>query len=262
MAVVCAEPGAAAALSHTRWTDVSAADSSCAVGHAYATTGWSWPLGPRRSQPGIQQWPSESPLRRSTVPMPIGSPGFGRRPLADRWIPRGLHASPASALLDAATRSDADRRGVMTTRPGCSRRRPSRRSPSTGCALTSWRPIPKPRYSPCRAERHSDRGAGRVQIHVDGQRVLCRQGPVSAGGDLSPEGSGPGREPAPRHAGRVLVDGQRTATDDPRSSASRRTVPLEEIQLGTVALLRTLKTRPAADRLVLGLATRRPVSCS
>jgi hypothetical protein len=53
-------------------------------------------------------------------------------------------------------------------------------------------------------------------------------------------------------AGRILLDGQRTATDDSRSSVSRRSVPLEEIQLGTVALLRTLKARQAADRLVLG----------
>jgi hypothetical protein len=53
-------------------------------------------------------------------------------------------------------------------------------------------------------------------------------------------------------AGRILLDGQRTATDDSRSSVSRRSVPLEEIHLGTVALLRTLKARQAADRLVLG----------
>jgi hypothetical protein len=31
-------------------------------------------------------------------------------------------------------------------------------------------------------------------------------------------------------AGRVLLDGHRTATDDPKSSASHRTVPVEEIQ--------------------------------
>jgi integrase len=53
-------------------------------------------------------------------------------------------------------------------------------------------------------------------------------------------------------AGRVLLDGHRTATEDPKSSASHRTVPVEEIQPGTVALLRSLKARQAADRLVLG----------
>jgi integrase len=52
--------------------------------------------------------------------------------------------------------------------------------------------------------------------------------------------------------GRVLLDGNRTATDDPKSTASRRTVPVEEIQPGTVALLRALKARQAADRLLLG----------
>jgi site-specific recombinase XerC len=52
--------------------------------------------------------------------------------------------------------------------------------------------------------------------------------------------------------GRVLLDGDRTATDDPKSTASRRTVPVEEIQPGTVALLRALKARQAADRLRLG----------
>lgn len=52
--------------------------------------------------------------------------------------------------------------------------------------------------------------------------------------------------------GRVLLDGHRTATDDPKSTASRRTVPVEEVQPGTVALLRTLRARQAADRLALG----------
>jgi integrase len=52
--------------------------------------------------------------------------------------------------------------------------------------------------------------------------------------------------------GRVLLDGHRTATDDPKSTASKRTVPVEEIQPGTVALLRSLKARQAADRLGLG----------
>jgi integrase len=56
-------------------------------------------------------------------------------------------------------------------------------------------------------------------------------------------------------AGRVLLDGR--PTDDPKSAASRRTVPVEEIQPGTVALLRSLRARQAADRLVLGgLSTR------
>lgn len=53
-------------------------------------------------------------------------------------------------------------------------------------------------------------------------------------------------------AGRVLLDRARTATDDPKSSASRRTVRVEEAQSGTVALLRSLRVRQAADRLVLG----------
>jgi integrase len=55
-------------------------------------------------------------------------------------------------------------------------------------------------------------------------------------------------------AGRVLLDGHRTATDDPKSSASHRTVPVEEIQPGTVALLRALRTRQKADKLQHGSA--------
>jgi integrase len=55
-------------------------------------------------------------------------------------------------------------------------------------------------------------------------------------------------------AGRVLLDGHRTATDDPKSSASRRTVPVEDIQPGTIALLRALKARQAADKLRVGVA--------
>jgi integrase len=40
-------------------------------------------------------------------------------------------------------------------------------------------------------------------------------------------------------AGRVLLNGKRTATDDPKSTASHRTVSVEEMHPGTVALLRT-----------------------
>jgi integrase len=57
-------------------------------------------------------------------------------------------------------------------------------------------------------------------------------------------------------AGRVLLDGKRTATDDPKSSASHRTVPVEAMHTGTVVLLRSLKARQAADRLVLGAGYR------
>ena len=53
-------------------------------------------------------------------------------------------------------------------------------------------------------------------------------------------------------AGRVLLDGHRTAVDDPKSSASRRTVAVGQTRPGTVALLRSLKARQTADRLALG----------
>jgi hypothetical protein len=58
-------------------------------------------------------------------------------------------------------------------------------------------------------------------------------------------------------AGWVALDGHRTATDDPKSKASWRTVPVEDMHSGTGALLRSLKARQAADRLVLGI-TQRP----
>lgn len=54
--------------------------------------------------------------------------------------------------------------------------------------------------------------------------------------------------------GRVRVDGSRTLTDDTKSAASERTVPVEALHPGTVALLRTLKARQAADRLAAGSA--------
>jgi site-specific recombinase XerC len=38
--------------------------------------------------------------------------------------------------------------------------------------------------------------------------------------------------------GRVLLDGNRTTTDDPKSKASRRTISVEDVQPGTVALHR------------------------
>jgi integrase len=56
-------------------------------------------------------------------------------------------------------------------------------------------------------------------------------------------------------SGRVALagGGRRTVTEEPKSSASRLTVPVEEIQPGTVPLLRALKARQAADRLMLGV---------
>jgi integrase len=50
-------------------------------------------------------------------------------------------------------------------------------------------------------------------------------------------------------AGRVQLDGHRTLTDDPKSRASWRTVPVEAMHPGTLKLLRTLSARQAADRL-------------
>ncbi len=54
-------------------------------------------------------------------------------------------------------------------------------------------------------------------------------------------------------ASRVLLDGgTRTVTDDPKSKASRRTVPVEAMHPGTVALLRSLRKRQVKDRVRLG----------
>jgi integrase len=55
-------------------------------------------------------------------------------------------------------------------------------------------------------------------------------------------------------AGRVALDGKRTATEDPKSEASWRTVPAESMHPGTVALLRSLSAQQAADRLAAGPA--------
>lgn len=53
-------------------------------------------------------------------------------------------------------------------------------------------------------------------------------------------------------AGRVALDGKRTVTEDPKSAASWRTVPVEAMHPGTIVLLRSLKARQAADRLAGG----------
>lgn len=56
--------------------------------------------------------------------------------------------------------------------------------------------------------------------------------------------------------GRVALqmDGQRTHTDAPKSAQRRRTIPVEVLHPGTVALLRTMRARQAADRLSVGSA--------
>jgi integrase len=53
-------------------------------------------------------------------------------------------------------------------------------------------------------------------------------------------------------SGRVLLDGQRTATDDPKSAASWRTVPVEAMHPGTLTLLRSLSARQATEKLAAG----------
>jgi site-specific recombinase XerD len=52
--------------------------------------------------------------------------------------------------------------------------------------------------------------------------------------------------------GRVSLDGHRTAVDEQKSKASKRTVPAEDIQPGTTTLLRSLRACQARDRLILG----------
>lgn len=53
--------------------------------------------------------------------------------------------------------------------------------------------------------------------------------------------------------GRVAVD-RTTVTDDPKSASRRRSVPVEVIWPGTIALLRSLSARQARDRLAAGSA--------
>jgi len=53
--------------------------------------------------------------------------------------------------------------------------------------------------------------------------------------------------------GRVALDSG-DATDEPKSAQRRRRVPVETIHPGTVALLRQLRARQAADRLATGTA--------
>jgi len=55
-------------------------------------------------------------------------------------------------------------------------------------------------------------------------------------------------------ASRVLLDGHRTAVDQPKSAASRRAVPVEAMHAGTVALMRSARASQAADRLAAGPA--------
>ena len=55
-------------------------------------------------------------------------------------------------------------------------------------------------------------------------------------------------------AGRVLLTKGQTATDEPKSAASRRSVPIESMHPGSIALLKALKASQAADRLAAGSA--------
>lgn len=54
--------------------------------------------------------------------------------------------------------------------------------------------------------------------------------------------------------GRVAVDGGETVTDEPKSAQRRRTLPIERVEPGSMALLRSLRAAQAADRLRAGEA--------
>ncbi|UFU06990.1 tyrosine-type recombinase/integrase [Ruania halotolerans] len=53
---------------------------------------------------------------------------------------------------------------------------------------------------------------------------------------------------------RVSIDGKQTVTDSPKSDASHRTVPVESMHPGTVAIFRALSTQQARERLAAGPA--------
>jgi integrase len=55
-------------------------------------------------------------------------------------------------------------------------------------------------------------------------------------------------------ASRLVVGKGRTALDDAKSDASHRTVPVEQMHAGAVALLRSLSASQAADRMAAGTA--------
>lgn len=56
--------------------------------------------------------------------------------------------------------------------------------------------------------------------------------------------------------GRVALDGGGSVVDDPKSAQRVRAVPFEAIHPGTVALLKRMKAKQAADRLAAGSAWR------
>lgn len=55
-------------------------------------------------------------------------------------------------------------------------------------------------------------------------------------------------------AGRVRLEGGTTATDEPKTARSKRTVPVELLHPGSMALLRSMRARQAADHLAAGSA--------
>lgn len=54
--------------------------------------------------------------------------------------------------------------------------------------------------------------------------------------------------------GRVALQGGETVTGAPKSAARSRTLPVERVEPGTIALLRSLRAAQAADRLRAGSA--------
>ncbi|WP_322411455.1 hypothetical protein [Microbacterium invictum] len=52
--------------------------------------------------------------------------------------------------------------------------------------------------------------------------------------------------------GRVALQGGATAVDEPKSAARHRTLPIEQVEPGTIAALRSLRAAQAADRLRAG----------
>lgn len=159
--------------------------------------------------------------------------GARGRPLSPRSIRASLVA--LGQVFDMAVRDD-----LIATNPvrGV---KPPRARRAVGADIQHWQPAELLRFRDC-ADSDAYAGAWRLtlagltradvmglrwsDINFDAGTVTVRQGRVQ------------------------LSKGD--ATDEPKSPQRRRTVPVEQIHPGTMALLRTMKAAQAADRLAAG----------
>lgn len=166
----------------------------------------------------------------------VAEGGMNGKPLSPRSVRYALVA--AGQAFD-----DAVREGTIPANP-VRFAKPPRQAPKSGGEAGHWTRAEVDRF---REVSDADALAGVWRLSLAGMTRADVHGLMWSDIDLNAGTVSIAR-------GRVALQGGETATDDPKSSARQRTLPIEQVEPGTIAALRSLRAAQAADRLRAGAA--------